>query len=101
MSGIVHALRRIEDLQADDVPVLVVIENDARLVLVALVDWRLAEEDPQSVGFRVVRYFHKIISNICRFCWFDTPSRPLPDRPDHRRSRGAKKILPPPKSTFD
>jgi hypothetical protein len=49
----------IQDLQRDQVPVLVVVENDARLVLVALGDSSIrSQDDAQPIGSRVISGFY-------------------------------------------
>ena len=55
---ILHPFRGIEDFHADDVSILVVIQNDTRLVLIALLDLGITEFDREYVHFLIVFYFH-------------------------------------------
>src|SRR5947207_9888159 len=55
---ILCAFGSIENLHADDVPILIVIKNDARLVLIALFDRNAGEKNPQHIHLWVVGYFH-------------------------------------------
>src|SRR5438874_1035876 len=56
--GIRHSLRRIQQFQPHDMPIFIVVENDARLVFIALLDGRVVEEYAQHVHFGIVCYFH-------------------------------------------
>src|SRR5437762_12956111 len=52
-------LGSLQDLQRDEVPVFVVVENDARLVLIALDDRSIrSQDDVQRIGSRVISGFH-------------------------------------------
>src|SRR3990172_4437046 len=57
-SGIVHPLRGIQYLQSNDVAVFVVVQNHARLLLVAFIDGRVAEKDTQDINIRIIGDFH-------------------------------------------
>ena len=63
-NGILHMTRIldtggcVEYLHANDIAVLVVVQNDAWLLFVALLDWGLTEKNPQHINFRIIRNFH-------------------------------------------
>jgi hypothetical protein len=51
-------LRGAEHFQTNKVALLVVVEDDAKFILVALLDRCNAEQNPQHVHIRVIRDFH-------------------------------------------
>src|SRR5450759_1541675 len=56
--GIPHTPGRIQNLEADDIAVLVVVQDHAGLILVALLNRRVAQHDAEHVYFRIVLDFH-------------------------------------------
>src|SRR5438067_6818676 len=49
-----NPLRGVQNLEPDGVPVLVIVQDQTRLLLVTLFDQRIAQEDPQHIYFGVI-----------------------------------------------
>ena len=62
--GILDPPGRVENLDADDRAVLIVVENHAGLVLVALRDRGVVEDHLKYVYLGVVRYFHSFLQYL-------------------------------------
>ena len=62
--GIVQPLGGVEHFEADDIAVLVVVEDDAGLVLVALFHRHVPEENPQHIDFGIVGHLHGFAERV-------------------------------------
>jgi hypothetical protein len=61
---ILHPFRGIEDFHADDVSILVIVQNDAGFVLVALLDLGITEFDREYVHFLIVFHLHSFLQYL-------------------------------------
>src|SRR6266567_3547860 len=53
-----HALGGVQDLEADDIAVLVVVKNHSGLIFVAFLDGGIAQQDAERVDLGIVSYLH-------------------------------------------
>lgn len=56
--GIFHPLGSVQDFHTDDIPILIVVDDDARLVLIAFFYGGAAEKEAQDIHLRVIGDLH-------------------------------------------
>lgn len=58
---IFHPLRGIQNLYADNIATMVIVKDNARLILITFLNWSVSELDTQDIYLWVIGYFHHFL----------------------------------------
>ena len=63
-TGVLNATGCFQHLKTYDIPFNVIIYDDARFVLVTLLNGAVAEDNAKNIYCRIIKYFHDILQYL-------------------------------------